>query len=263
MDDDLHGKLLSDVLRTGFPAELKTRAALAEAGWQVTGNTYFLDLDEGKGRELDLEAHINSYDHEGEPSVCVWSTLAVEVKQCDKPWVVFSSPREDLDTAGYRLLHHDSNITSQMLPYEVLIEKQPDVRRDRIARSGHVAFSKGENSSVLFGALVSACKAAHSMHRSAAAHKEAYSDDSLDLCFYTPVVVLHGRLFECFLDESGETTVVETDRIPFNLNYLSSSYEARTYFAAIVTSDALGDYCNAHRGWITSLQHHLSSVVRA
>lgn len=62
MPEDLNRKLLNDIRATGFPTELRTHAALESAGWRVSGHRFYLDEDEQKGREVDLDATRNSFD---------------------------------------------------------------------------------------------------------------------------------------------------------------------------------------------------------
>lgn len=264
MGEELNEKILKDIRKTGFPSELCTQAALTAAGWQVSGNRYYLDEDEQKGREVDLDAHRNIFDDDGKPHVCVWSMLSIEVKKSVKPWVVFSSPLDKFLGlgGGYSLLHHNHNVDHGNLPYEVIMRKHPAQGASRLGRSLYVAFSDGETNPSAFGAIVSASKAAYAAHGKAAEHREAWDTDSVDITFYTPVVVLEGKLFECYLDDRGEPVLMETSSITFSLNYLSRAYKERTYLIDIVTAGAVRAYADKHAEWLNDMRTHLVSKVR-
>ena len=129
--------------------------------------------------------------------------LSIEVKKSEeKPWVVFSSPLDPFLGlgGGYGLLHHGHNVDSGILPYEAIMRKHPAQGASRLGRSLYVAFSAGETNPSAFGAIVSASKAAYAAHEKAAQCREEWSEDSVDITFYTPVVVVEGKLFECYLE---------------------------------------------------------------
>jgi hypothetical protein len=52
--NDLHNKILAEIDKTGFPLELRLSKYLNDEGYLVANNIYYVDFDEGKGRELDF-----------------------------------------------------------------------------------------------------------------------------------------------------------------------------------------------------------------
>lgn len=77
--DDLKAKLLKNLEETGYPLELQVGGILSKYGWRVDHNSYYIDEDEQKGREIDIIAITNTYSQEYK--VTVWNNLICEVKK--------------------------------------------------------------------------------------------------------------------------------------------------------------------------------------
>lgn len=56
MADNIEDKILKDILTTGFPLEMEVSNNFARDRWTVDHNSYYIDKDELKGREIDLIA---------------------------------------------------------------------------------------------------------------------------------------------------------------------------------------------------------------
>ena len=68
-------------------------------GYYVANNLYYVDLDEDKGREIDLRA-LKNYDFKIESKqYFVRHLLLIECKKSSKkPWVIFTSPETSYDS---------------------------------------------------------------------------------------------------------------------------------------------------------------------
>jgi hypothetical protein len=85
----------NELKRRGFPVESYVQGLLADSGWQVQPNIYFLDKETNKGRELDMEARYDGFI----PST--WTKMMIELLiQCKtlpgNAWVFFSPPRKSV-----------------------------------------------------------------------------------------------------------------------------------------------------------------------
>src|SRR5206468_4336737 len=152
--------LKQDIERTGFPLELRVGALFAARGYYTAHSRYYLDADEGKGREIDIVALRNSESTESAtPPSYIRLKFVVECKKSTAyPWVVFSSPRGTYDyrvdglsqiglTSLYGLLAHVQTI-------------HPCDSLPRVGRSYYEAFKKNsDDTSALFRALTAVVKA--------------------------------------------------------------------------------------------------------
>lgn len=173
---------------------------------------YYTDPEDEQGtsREIDVRASwskVNSPDTG--PVTIARVTLAVECKRSiDKPWVAFTSTSGGLagparviqrasDSRGQRFLRSVMSVREiQDLPLLGLPE--------RVAHGVTQAFTSGND--VAYQAIMSAAKAAKTM----SSPKGRGSARFMEIVF--PVVVVEGRLFECFLSDANEIEVRACDR---------------------------------------------------
>jgi hypothetical protein len=52
--NDLQNKILAEIDKTGFPLKLRLSKYINDEGYLVASKEYYVNFDEGKGRELDL-----------------------------------------------------------------------------------------------------------------------------------------------------------------------------------------------------------------
>jgi hypothetical protein len=113
MSTSIESQIIGEINKTGFPLELRVSDFIRSRGYLVNHSVYYVDNDEGKGRELDILAH---KFHRQEKRKGHWfadNFLAIECKKSEKPWVIFTSPKDgdddnvfnysDLDTINLEL----------------------------------------------------------------------------------------------------------------------------------------------------------------
>jgi hypothetical protein len=240
--------LLKDIKKTGYPTELKASNLFEKKDWKISENEYFIDEDEKKGREIDLHAHTNIYIKEPF-HIYFWSMLSVEIKKSKKPWVIFTSNKRMTDTGGYGLLNHMHNINKDFLSYKDIMKEHPSSEFIRLGRTEHVAFTKNNNPQI-FSAILSSVKASIEQHRIAKEHKEAFNEESYDATFYSPVVLVDGKLFESYIDENNNIKLEESDHIVYSFNYVSPKYSNKQYLVDIVTLNGLNNYLSSRYKWL-------------
>lgn len=252
-------KVLADIEKTGFPSELHVAQRLSERKWYVSNNVYYFDKDESKGREIDVSSYNSVQETNLKPEITVWTNLLIEVKKSkSKPWVIFTSPRGYTEVGGYALLNQMHHVDHRLLSLDQIEGHRPGAKTKRIGRVSCLAFAKGGTSQIT-DAVLSSTKA--SIH----ANEEAdgiYRETSYDVVFHTPVVVLDGELFECYLDSKGRLEIHESTHIAFRQNYLSEHYKEDRYHVDIVTMSAFGNYLRAHEKWARSVFDALSAGIR-
>lgn len=253
---DIKEKLIEDILKTGFPSELKAREIIESEDWHIYGSTYFIDQDEEKGREIDIQCHTSiQSDNKDEPHISVWTMLSIEVKKSTKPWVIFSSKRGKWEVgipSGFGLPHYSHNISNKILSYQDIMQKFPSfLETENIGRTAYVAFTKEENPKI-FSSILSSIKANIDWHKTTENVGEDYSKTSIDLVFFMPVIVLEGKLFEANLIES-EMKVEEVSSFPLAFHYASPNYKPEPHLIDIVTMEALPEYLQSQKDWISNI----------
>jgi hypothetical protein len=286
--EDLKQKILADIYQTGFVTELLVGKKLIKAGWRVSHGASYFDVDTGKSRELDIIATRVKKDEELDFYLVF--QLVTQVKSSKRPWVIFTSPITDRDR-GWLIAHCIENFLPHThLPFP---EVGQGIMRENISRSGtafHEAFKAPSETSQIFEAVVSACKATSYQTDSFARETEWADPTAEDLPFYPhgmkflrifiPLVVIDGLLFEAFLDDKGEVQIDQRSYIPVDFTY--SQIDRRRqgtsldpadehYFPDVITLDGVESYLGLVENWQTSIfsnanahiRKHLSGLRRA
>lgn len=240
--DDLEGKILEAIERTGYPLELRVSEELEELDYFVANNLYFVDKDENKGREIDIRGLKNYSFKEGGSEYFVRHCLMIECKKSiSKPWVIFTSPQNPYDKELSELECRGVKKGRQWHSPELLMELEkfhPFKVHPRRGRTFFEAFKgeSAETSGTIFKSLTTAVKATIAMR------SEEFAAGKNSVCFYYPIVIFEGRLFEAYL-ENGKVIIKEVDSIMVSFFYQSANYPDESLIVPVVKPGALGDLC--------------------
>jgi len=233
-------KLRLQLEKGGFPFELEVSREFVKNNWDVLNNTYYIDKDENKGREIDLLAnYTKQHQTNGHYTECTF-TFVVEIKkELEKPWVVFTT-----DTMHFEKLIHDihrdkvhNNFDRHLLSKS--FQKHNQKLNERLGRSFTEGFSTSKRDKI-FTSLCNVTKAF--IHKLESIEKDS-SQDSI-LYYFEPLVILNGQLFEAFLDENDKLKVDKKEYLQVRFNYMSNFYKERTtgYLINVVTKEYLSKY---------------------
>ena len=247
MADNIEAQILSEINKTGFHLELRVSDWLAKWKYSAKHSVYYIDNDESKGRELDILAHKTSWKEERKFLWFADNVLAVECKKSDKPWVIFTSPKDGDDDNNIFLYDHiverdiEMPIWTSDTIWETVIDPvsaiNPLFNHSRIGRTYFVPFTNSENSEIIYKSLTTAVKATIAI-------KENSGYGGSRVIFYYPTVVLQGRLFESYL-ENGESKLVETEIVPVSFTYQSAKYKPVNFIVPIVTENVFEKYLSS------------------
>lgn len=247
MSDNIEAQILSEINKTGFPLELRISDLITTQGYTKQHSVYYVDNDEGKGRELDILAHKFLWDQKGKSIWFIDNYMTVECKKSDKPWVIFTSPNNS--EADRNIFRYDHMIEQNIkIPtwspdeiWETVIEPvskiNPLFSSARTGRTYFIPFTNSETSEMIYKSLTTSVKATIAL-------RETTGYSGSRLCFYYPTVVLQGKLFEAYLEKS-EIKLREADMLPVSFTYKSSKYKPVNYIVPIVTENAFKKYLNS------------------
>lgn len=243
-------KVLEAAKIAGFGTELKVAAVLSGAGWKISQNVYFIDADENKGRELDVHARRYFGSTEEKPEVTCTLNLCIEVKRAADPYIFYSTKPEAYERgSGYGLFHWKNWIGPDPLPYLSIERDRPKRNPQYIARS-YSCLKDGKSAQIQAGILSSFKYAIYKSNNC----NETYSDHSSDICFFVPIVVVEGAVFECFIEEGErEPTAREVGHVTYRQNYQSTGYGEVSQFVHVVTLDHLEQLLSEFAQWGESM----------
>lgn len=221
--DDLPTKLREWLRKEGYPFELQAGRAFKDAGWQVFHGTHYTDPETNKLREIDLDVSWGPFKGFRQTDGLVSIHLVCECKQSQKPWVVFTS--RDTDDSRHRLPGQlaAGPFGSRALDHAVTImwdSLSALLPNGRIGHGVTKAFADSRSGdptapfAALAGAVTAATAFSHEHYDTLFARStRGQINPSIWFGIYVPVVLVSGRLFEFYLDESGNELIEERDRI--------------------------------------------------
>ncbi|WP_235530510.1 hypothetical protein, partial [Sphingomonas sp. Leaf62] len=243
-------KIVDAARAAGFETELRV-AGIAEAvGWRVSQNVYFVDKDERKGRELDLLLYRKSTSSRVKPEVTCMVTLCVEVKKTADPFIFYTSRKGYPDgSSGYGIFHWRNKVDHTILSMDDIERKRPLAESIRLARS-YSSYRNGQTQHIQAG-VISAFKAAIHERDNCS---EVYSDSSGDICFFVPMVVVDGPLYECYYNSSGDDLIAEAvDHVVYRQNYHSDHYGQVSQSVYVITLSSFQSRLEEFRVWETDI----------
>jgi hypothetical protein len=183
----------------GYPLEMRVASAMRRTGLWVRQSAHYTDLESRKSREIDVLATERELHGLGE------THFVIECKTSSKPWVLFTSPFTLENFNRIRAFGIFSKDAMKVL-VEHSFSRDLEPTLKWIKKDGRVgynltpAFSSGEDAA--YQAVCSVIKASMSLVR------EPIGTHA-NLVFIFPVIVIGAPLFECYLEENGETNVVQ------------------------------------------------------
>ena len=259
MSEGMISKISNEIEKTGFPLELRVAELLTKRKYHVAHSLYYIDEDENKSREVDLRALHNTEIKNLDGKTCfIRNCLLIECKKTtNKPWIFLSSSKSSYDPDFYDLPSiPEVNILSSDEWYQ--FEKiHPFCMYEVSGRSYFQAFKNNENSEMIFKALTTAVKATlHNM-------KSGFGRVKNDLCFYYPMVILDGDIYQAVLI-NGQITVQQVNSVLVSFLYKSPIYEKSRGFAIpVINEEVLPvfiDRLEAANSFIANIvQQHIAS----
>lgn len=239
-------KIVETAKKEGFESELKVASALSGSGWQVNQNVYYIDKDEERGRELDINSYMIFSDSSEKPAVTCQIYLLIEVKRTSDPFIFFTSQPSQYETGrGYGLQHWKSRVNRHVLSYHEIERARPYNNPLRLGRS-YCSLKDTSGQKIRSGILSSVKGCVFYKDKC----NEIHSEYSHDICFFIPVLVADGPLYECFFElGSPDLTATEVATIIFSQNYMSNNYGEISAHVNVVTLGAFPGFLTACQDW--------------
>ena len=241
--DDEKENIIKEINKTGFPLELKISKFLEDEGYFIANNLYYIDQDEGKGREVDMRALKNYEFKAGGKSYFIRHCLIIQCKRSEKkkPWVVFTSPQTIYDRHFFFLQCRGVKMDIKWADYgvpEKMGKIHPFSICKRRGRSFFEPFKHNEGGARIFESLITSVKAG------IAIRNNEFGASSNSVCFYYPMVVFDGKLYEAYLDNKNRIKAQEADSVMVSFFYESPKYKDERFIVPIVTERDLPTFCS-------------------
>ena len=263
MNKTLEEKILEDLLKTGFIKELEVAQILTKAKWKTSLNQTYQDKDTNINREIDIIA--SKKGNIDFNKLHLWVDLVIECKQTSNPWVIISNHFESsLDfhlNPGWTIIHGGEKYIKNggIFPPRHIDQYFMRSKTSRIGSAFHDSFKKSTETSKIFQAIMSACKAAvykSQIHGASPNWDDYKKEEPTDLTFYHPIVIVDGPLFEAFLNKKNKIELKRVEWIPITYVYSSPNYSKHldtTFHCDIVTFEYFEKYLLTVDSWLTKM----------
>lgn len=202
----MNDKIKEWLEKQGYPLEMRVAKELTNFGFESYQSHYYTDPETEKQREIDVIGNCRASNGTN----IVNFQLIIECKNNqDKPWVAFSNLENELSRNVYINQRPACRIGVKYLDYISKIQgldtselfRQPS----RLAYNVTQAFES--NSDKVYSALMSVVNAIK--YRRERVNSETTFNNLCEI--YFPIIVVGGKLFDCFLDENNENCVTEVE----------------------------------------------------
>nr|WP_154958898.1 hypothetical protein [Paenibacillus xylanexedens] len=258
MNEQLKENILKEIKKTGFPFELSVSNNFANNSWSIDFNSYYIDKDEKKGREIDLIAGLHRQKTTNQQYIEFNWKMVIEIKQSlEKPWVFFTTKTNNFEKSlGFsRTIAMTDFSTPRPDIHKIFLEFGTKLN-NRTGRSFYEALAKENKRDDIYKAISGVVKA--TSHLVESTDIESYADKLL--YYYEPVIIFNGNLFEAYLDENNNIEVKQVDNMQLSFKYLSPNYDGKRYTIQIVTFNTLPDFIEKTEKKINAISEKLFEI---
>lgn len=237
--EEILGKLKS----TGFLTELEVAKVFRDNDLRLELNKYYNDIDEDKGREIDLIAEFSRKTDTDEENYLEMSfKFVVEIKKSRNPWVFTSSKADDFWEHETPFFIIESENFQQPQLTETIIEEIKMIDEERLGRNFTVINSdKGDIQ--IYKALSGVTKAFYHekfLENYIEKNRGELSEKIFE--YFELLVVVDADIYEVFLGEAGEQ-IEKVDSMLVAFYYKSPKYDQRSvYFIRVINKDSLDSF---------------------
>lgn len=217
--------------KNGYPLEMFVAKQFRLAGFEVYQSSIYIDKETGKHREIDVTAYYVQYLRDIQFSFKIF----IECKYATNPWVLFSGENTGFkdfkvdsiygsNYAGSRLLNKLAQIQefNDNLPFRINQMLCYGLTESHINQN-----NKPEDGRNTYKAVMGLLNALQ-FERENVKHNKTFD-------LYIPIIVVQGKLFECFLDDNDQEQINEIDE--GQLLYKSNVFPGVFPLIEIVTKD--------------------------
>jgi hypothetical protein len=258
------GDLIAQIRNVGYPTELQAGSIMSNQGLGVTYNSYYVDKDERKGREIDICAFVEcvtSFTDNSKISIGLHVICEVKYSQ-NTPWIIFSTKKEAEDSRGWNIPFYCSEIFWDISGDE--LESKSTISKFRmVGRSYSDGLNKNKNKSdskksPIFDSLTKVVKATeYCLEEESKAAQYSTPQNIKYLNFIEQIVVVDGLLYEVYLGRDNKLQVHDANHLLVAFRYVSPNYRRRCYLIELVTLKQLQKLMKSKIDWIQDVSNKI------
>lgn len=249
-ENNINDRITDWLNSQGYPLEMSVAEVLQNLNFNVRQSEYYIDEESAQHREIDIVASLQK--EVGDKLIRISLILECKVSK-DKPWIIFTSKNTRIATPGrvaQRAGSKFGNIILRNLAHKKEIQ---DLNLFSLPeRPGYgltQAFTSGND--VAYNSCISVSKATRAIVIQA---DQIRNERYVNISF--PILVIDGRLFETYLNDSNEMSVNEVSQ--GILLWRNPVIGMPHTVINVITKDVLEDYFSSIRTDILKIFDYIS-----
>lgn len=261
---ELEHKVEDWLQKHGYPLEMTVAKAFREVGFDVDQSDYYFDAEISTYREMDVSAKLCR----DTDTVHYAVNFLIECKFCKEyPWVVFKDSRDQ--GGNFKLIMMPGNTLGQKMTSYYMAHKQINnlpifCNHESIGYAAVETLRSSEKKDNCYTAFMAISKALYAYSQKP---KYTHSAGKEISEIFIPIIVIHGSLFESYLNDSGKIEIKEVN----NSSVLWSNPVCgnRSTIIRIVTLDSLKEFaeismtCTKKFLDVVTIDGKIDKIVRA
>lgn len=244
-EEDIKKSLLEKSHKIGLFTELEVADIFKNSGFRIELNNYYDDIDEEKGREIDLVAeYCKKTDTDKDDYLEMSFKFIVEIKKSAIPWVFSTFLSDDFHENESPFFRYESENFDKLNLISTFKKHLGEINNQRLGRNFSIidpADSKSKsNDSQIIKSLFAVSKAFYEeffLNNYIQENKGKLSEKIFE--YYELLVVVDAPIYEIFINDK-QKDVRKTNEVLVMFNYKSPKYSnTSVYFIRVINKDSL------------------------
>ena len=246
--EEIKKNLLEKFHKIGLFTELEVADIFKNNGFRIELNKYYDDIDEEKGREIDLVAeYCKKTDTDKDDYLEMSFKFIVEIKKSTNPWVFSTSLSDDFYENESLFFRCESENFDKVNLVNTFKKHIGEINKQRLGRNFSIIdptdFKEKSNDSQIIKSLFSVSKAFYEeffLNNYIQENKGKLSEKIFE--YYELLVIVDAPIYEVFIEKEKDK-ISQTNEILVSFNYKSPKYNnTRVYLVRVINKDHLNHF---------------------
>ena len=253
-EEEIKKNLLEKSDKIGLFTELEVADTFKNNGFRIELNKYYDDIDEEKGREIDLVAeYCKKTDTDGDDYLEMSFKFIVEIKKSSNPWIFSTFSSDDFHENESPFFRYTSENFDKISLISTFKKHLGEINNQRLGRNFSVLDTSNpkakSNDSQIIGSLFSVSKAFYEEYFLNNYIKENEGKLSEKIFeYYELLVVVDAPIYEIFVNNEGKE-ISQVNEVLVSFNYKSPKYNNTSiYFIRVLNKDYLNQFLKERVG---------------
>lgn len=247
-EEETKKTLLEKSEKIGLFTELEVADIFKNNGFRIELNKYYDDIDEEKGREIDLVAeYCRKTDTDKDDYLEMSFKFIIEIKKSSNPWIFSTFLSDDFHENESSFFRYESENFDKISLISTFKKHLGEINNQRLGRNFSVLdainLKAKSNDSQIIGSLFSVSKAFYEEYFLNNYIKENEGKLSEKIFeYYELLVIVDAPIYEIFIND-GKKEISQVNEVLVSFNYKSPKYNNTSiYFIRVLNKKHLDQF---------------------